>query len=138
MNDLLNNIERNVNKYIESTNYKNDEIIMVAHGIIYELKEEIKQLESTNYKNDEIIMVAHCIIYELKEEIILLESTNSKNNKIINDNSNIIDKLKEENKKLFVSNNNGINKLQFYKYKIYLLCFIISCLASICFISLLK
>ena len=44
----------------------------------------------------------------------------------------IIDELKEENKNLFVSNNNIINKLQIYKYKIYLLCFIISCLASIC------
>ena len=66
MNELYTNIEQNVNKYIESTNYKNNEIIMVSHGIIYELKEEIKQLESTNYKNDEIIMVSHGIIYELK------------------------------------------------------------------------
>jgi chromosome segregation ATPase len=138
MNDLFNNIEQNVNKYIESTNSKNDEIIIVAHGIIYELKEEIKQLETTNSKNDEIIMVAHGIIYELKEEIKQLESTNSKNNQIINDTSNIIDELREENKKLFVGNNNAIHKLRIYEYKIYLLCFIISCLASICFMSLFK
>ena len=94
MNELFNNIEQNVNKYIESTNSKNDDIIMVAHGIIYELKEEIKQLETTNSKNDEIIMVAHGIIYDLKEE----------------------------NNNLFVSNNNGVNKLRIYKYKVYLLC----------------
>ena len=110
MNELFNNIEQNVNKYIESTNSKNDDIIMVAHGIIYELKEEIKQLETTNSKNDDIIMVAHGIIYDLKEE----------------------------NNNLFVSNNDGINKLQIYKYKVYLLCCIISCLASICFMSLFK
>jgi hypothetical protein len=138
MNELYTNTERNVNKYIETTNSKNDEIIMVAHGIIYELKEEIKQLESTNSKNDEIIMIAHGIIYELKEEIKQLESSNYKNNKIVDDTSNIIDELREENNNLFVSNNNAINKLRIYEYKIYLLCFIISCLASICFISLFK
>ena len=111
LNGLMNN-----NLLIENAELKNDIQVMKN-----ELFEKTNKLETT---------VKSILSY--KEEIKQLESTNTKNNEKNMEANGIIDELKEENKNLFVSNNNIINKLQIYKYKIYLLCFIISCLASIC------